>query len=218
MKNANSIGILAAVAFAVGMLGINVADNSFDVFQQTPSAPMASGYLMGHLEIIHTDSEGNVKGYWQTDNQIVNDGERCAAFDLFGTGASTVCTTDPGTYRWIALDDTSQSTLNSNSTAMVSELTAGAGLERQVADSVTEQVASKGTGALTTQEVRITKTFTHTAAGPQTVTAAGLFNMTQDVTNESMFAAKDFSPSVSLGLNDQLTVNWDIILSGSDGF
>lgn len=213
MKDKNTIGMLAAVVFAVGMVGINVTDNSFDVFMQTSDTPIESGFLMGHLEIIHTDSDGNVKAYIQTDNRIQNDGERCVAFDLFGTGASDICTTDPGTYRWIALDDTSVTTLDSNSTALVSELAVN-GLSRAVADSVTVQTESKEAGA-STQVVRISKTFTHTAVGPQTVLAAGLFNMTLDTTNESMFAGKDF-PSVSLGLNDQLTLNWDITISGSD--
>ncbi len=209
--------MLAAVAFAVGMVGINVTDNSFDVFYQTSDAPIESGFMMGHLEIIHTDSDGNVKAYMQTDNRIMNDGERCAAFDLFGTGASDVCTTDPGTYRWIALDAGTVGGLNSNSTALPAELTAN-GLNRQAADSVTVQTESKAIAGGTFQEIRISKTFTHTVAGPQTVTAAGLFNMTQDTVNESLFAAKDFVTSVSLALNDQLTVNWDIRLSGTDPF
>lgn len=87
MKNATNIGMLATVVFAIGMVGINFSDGTFVLQNETPTSTMEGGSLLGHIEIIHADSEGNILSYQQTDNAIVNDGRNCTAMLLFGTNA-----------------------------------------------------------------------------------------------------------------------------------
>ncbi len=216
MKNANAIGMLTAVAFAVGMVGINLADGTITVFDQTSDATIESGMFRGHLEIIQTDVDGNVIKYMQTDNAIISKGENCAAQDLFGgtaggTGA-TSCPSDPGVFNVIALTNTAAAGVDD--LVLTGELTAD-GLGRLAAASVAATTTAAGLGV--DNITRLSQTFTFTAVGPQGVSGSGLFNQTT-LAGSAIFAQKDFPSSVSLNQNDQLTVNWDITTSGNDVF
>lgn len=213
MKNKNTLGILAAVTFAVGMLGLNVSDGTIVLFDDKPATAISAAFLSGHLEIIH-ERDGNIISYQQTDNQIMNDGRNCASVALFGTHTGQTCGDDdsdtPGTFTSIGL---STATFVQGATVLVlaNEIDDAGTLDR--ADgAVTDQGAATGAtgGAKVT---RISKTFT----SDQTVivVSAGLFNST-DLATSAMFAAKNFPTSVNLVSADTLTVNWDISISGSD--
>jgi len=216
MKNTNAIGMLTAVAFAVGMVGINLADGTITVFDQTSDVTIESGMLRGHLEIIQTNADGNIIKYMQTDNAILSKGENCVALDLFGgtaggTGANS-CPANPGVFDVIALTNTATSGLDS--LTLAGELT-GNGLDRFTATSV---IATTTAGGANPDNVsRITNTFTYTGGPAQGVSGAGLFNQTT-LAGSAIFAAKDFPSAVTLQTNDQLTVNWDITISGSTAF
>ena len=56
MKNAQNFGLLAAVVFAVGMVGFNLSDGTFVLNQADSSAMASAAGIMGHIEVIHTDS------------------------------------------------------------------------------------------------------------------------------------------------------------------
>ena len=217
MKNANTIGMLTAVAFAVGMVGINLADGTITVFDQTSDATIESGMFRGHLEIIQTNADGNVIKYMQTDNAILSKGENCIALDLFGSPAggtgATSCPADPGVFLNIGLQTASLGTPGQDILALPTEITSGIGLDRAPGTVTSQQTAG---GANPTNIARIANTFTLASGGPQTVAAAGLFNQT--ALGGAIFAAKDFPSSVILNTNDQLTVNWDITTSGSTAF
>jgi len=88
MRNLNQIGLLTGIALAVGMIGVNIADGTFTVSDKTSDVYQETGMFSGHLEIIHTDADGNILTYLQTDNAIISKGENCAAQDLFGGTAS----------------------------------------------------------------------------------------------------------------------------------
>ncbi len=216
MKNANAIGMLTAVAFVVGMVGINLADGTITVFDQTSDRTMESGMFLGHMEIIHTNADGNVIKYMQTDNAIMSKGENCVALDLFGgtaggTGVNS-CPSDPGVFDNIALTNTATAGLDS--LTLAGEITSGLGLDRSAATSVTATTTAGG--ANPDNVARIANTFTYTGGPAQGVSGAGLFNQT--AIGGAIFAAKDFPSGVTLQTNDQLTVNWDITISGTETF
>ena len=217
MRNLNQIGLLTGIALAVGMIGVNIADGTFTVSDKTSDVYQETGMFSGHLEIIHTDADGNILTYLQTDNAIISKGENCAAQDLFGgtaggtSATSTFCPSDPGIFDWIALTDIAAAGLDD--LVLTGELTAG-GLNRAQASSVAAtQVAI---GATTDNITRLSVTFTNTGAS-QDVTGSGLFNQTTLV-GSAIFAQKDFGTSVTLATSDQLTVNWDITTGGNDVF
>ncbi len=210
--------MLTAVAFAVGMVGVNLADGTITVFDQTSDATIESGMFRGHLEIIQTNADGNIIKYMQTDNAILSKGENCVALALFGGAAggtgATSCPADPGTFTDIGLQTAVMGAATQDILALPSEITSGIGLDRAPGTVASQQTAA---GVAGTNIVRISNIFTLASGGPQTVAAAGLFNQTV-LAGSAIFAAKDFPSSVILNNLDQLTVNWDITTSGNDVF
>ena len=221
MKNSKNIGILAAVVFAVGMVGFNLSDGTITLIDNVPLATMEAGVIMGHLEIIHTDKDGNILSYQQTDNAIVNQGRNCAANLLFGPTANDVCTDDtPGVYNVIGLGN--NTAFAGDNTAVdlpgevpVTENTDGIHRSEGGAATVSElENANTGTGDVS--KTLISKQFTYTGSEePNVIVSAGLFNQTT-IANDSVFAIKNFPSSVAMNNGDQLTVNWEISISGSD--
>ena len=213
MRNLNTVGLLAGIALAVGMIGVNIADGTFVVFDKTSDVYQEAGMFLGHLEIIQTNADGNIIRYMQTDNAILSEGENCIARDLFGTGAGTSCTADPGVFDVIGLDDTTTVGSSQDALTLPSELT-GNGLDRAAGTVSSQQEATGGGG---TNIARIANTFTYTGGPAQSVLAAGLFNDTASASS-AIFAMKNFPSSVTLNTSDQLTVNWDITISGTEAF
>lgn len=212
MKKTTSVGMFAAIVFAVGMAGISFSDGSLKLQDNTPASTMDGGSITGHIEIIHTDQDGNIRAYIQTDNAIVNDGRNCTAATLFG--ANTGCTdTTPGPYNVIGLGNGTALSGSTSQIALNGETT-GDGLQRATASLGTFTNATADSAPAIQ---RLTKIFTY--SGSQTsnpINQAGLFNTTSGTT--STFALKNFPSAVSMNSGDQLTVNWDITIDGSDGY
>ncbi len=219
MKDAKNIGMLTAVVFAIGMVGFNLSDGTFALQSDVPASTMEAGSIMGHMEIIHTDSEGNVISYQQTDNAIVNEGRNCATVLLFGPLANTSCDDDsPGIYTVVGIGN---GTLPS-----ISGLTTQSDLGTEIADNsmaradaiVTVSQVSASIADSDPAVARISAQFTWLGGTTNTVNQAGLFNQTATGPTSGTFALKDFPSNVAMNTNDQLTVNWDITIDGSDTF
>ncbi len=217
MRNLNQIGLLTGIALAVGMIGVNIADGTFIVSDKTSDVYQETGMFSGHLEIIHTDADGNILTYMQTDNAIISKGENCAAQDLFGgtaggtSATSTFCPSDPGVFNVIALTNTGAAGVDD--LVLTGELV-GSGLSRSQATSVA--ATNVALGLADNNITRLSVTFTNTGAS-QGVSGSGLFNQTT-LAGSAIFAQKDFTAPVTLANLDQLTVNWDITTGGNDVF
>jgi hypothetical protein len=90
-------GLFSAAAF--GLIGTKT---------DAQTSTTATGLFTGHVTTIHTDAAGNVIGYRQTDNLIVNQGENCALKLLFqavpGDAGNTVCAgANTEGFRYIAI-------------------------------------------------------------------------------------------------------------------
>jgi len=220
MKNSKNIGILAAVVFAVGMVGFNLSDGTISLIDNVPLATMEGGMISGHLEIIHTDKDGNILSYQQTDNAIVNQGRNCAANMLFGVTANDACTDDtPGVYNVIGIGNGTVFAGDNTAVNLNDEVTeAGEGLLRSEATSTAVTELEQAVDAATdVSKTRIQAVFTYTGVeASNTIVEAGLFNQTA-ITNDSVFAIKNFPTAVAMNTNDVLTVNWEISISGTDG-
>ena len=217
MKN-TSIGMLVAVAFAVGMTGISLSGGTFTSQSDTVSSYSEGGSILGHIEVIHTDSEGNILSYQQTDNAIVNDGRNCTAMLLFGqnSGCTAGTASGLGKYTVIGISNGSALAATTANTVLPAEITVGDGLNA-VAGSLDTFTNSTGNSDPAVQ--RITNQFTYSSTASQTgnvINAAGLFNQTGLGADRGVFAMKNFPSSVTMNPGDQLTVNWDITIDGSD--
>ena len=218
MKDAKNIGALTAVVFAIGVAGFSFSDGISLLQSDVPSSTMEAGSLMGHIEIIHTDENGNIISYQQTDNAIVNEGRNCTVMALFGPGSNSVCDDhSPGPYTVVGIGN---GTLPS-----LSGLTTQTDLGSEIADNnmarANAVVTVSQVSAATTDEgnavARVSAVFTWQGATTNTVNQAGLFNQTA-ISGDSTFAIKDFPSAVAMNTNDQLTVNWDITIAGSNTF
>ena len=215
MKNATSIGMFALIAFGVGMVGINFSDGSF-VMQSSPqSSTMEAGTILGHIEVIHTDSEGNILSYQQTDNAIVNDGRNCTAMLLFGT--NTGCTSDNaaalGKYTVIGVGNGSALADTTLNTVLTEEPTGDGLVATAGALGLFTNSASDSDPAI--QNINFQFTYTGSQAN-NPINQAGLFNQTGIAADRGVFALKNFPSTVNMNSGDQLTVNWDITIDGTD--
>ena len=214
---------MASIVFAVGMMGLNLSDGTF-VFNQMDSSAMTSGAGMtGHLEAIHTDSDGNILTYIQTDNAITNLGVNCSVVKLFGVTQAnldtyqvdTGCDPDGSDQTSIGLYSSDSGTvdLRLNQTANIYTTN---GLDPNTDAAPTMSVVAVGqTSRSAEATVLIDSTFTSSAAS-QAVYGASLMNGTG--ATSGIFAYKDFnSANTAIILNDgdSLTVNWTIEMTGS---
>jgi len=213
MKNATNVGMLMAVVFAVGMVGFNLSDGTISLQNAAPAASLDGASMMGHMEIIHTDEFGNILSYQQTDNAIVSDGRNCTASALFGHAANPTCTdTTPGPYNIVGIGNGTDLTTSTLQTDLTGEITDN-NMERKAG---TVSMVSDASGTTADPAVsRVSAVFTWLGGSTNTVDKSGLFNSTT-VAGDSVFAMKQFPSDVTMNTNDQLTVNWDITIDGSD--
>lgn len=207
--------MLTAVAFAIGMVGFNLSDGTFALQSDAPST-MDGASIMGHMEIIHTDSEGNILSYQQTDNAIVNQGRNCTMILLFGSAANTACNGENiGTYTVVGIGNGSALAVDTTVEVLNGEIADNNMARADGIVTVSEQ--SDASSHADTAIGRISAQFTWLGGTTNTVSQAGLFNQTSS-TDDGTFALKDFPSNVAMNTNDQLTVNWDITIDGSNTF
>ncbi|EGG41596.1 Hypothetical protein Nlim_1607 [Candidatus Nitrosarchaeum limnium SFB1] len=211
-----TIGMFAAIAFAVGMVGINFSDGQLNLQDDTPASTMEGGSILGHIELIHTDKDGNVVSYQQTDNAIVNDGRNCVAMLLFGPNSGCRASTASGLGKYTVIGVGNGSALSGSTSQLI--LNGGINDNGIVRTTGTLDTFTNATNNSDPAVQRIKATFTWSGATTNVVTQAGLFNDTALATTTSTFAVKNFPSSVSMNTGDQLTVNWDITIDGSDAF
>jgi len=215
MKNATSIGMFALIAFGVGMVGINFSDGSFVMQNSTPTSTMEAGTILGHIEIIHSDSEGNILSYQQTDNAIVNDGRNCTAMLLFGTntGCTSANAAALGKYTVIGVGNGSALAATTLNTVLNGE-SVGDGLT-----AATGTLGAFGNSTANSDPASQNINFQFAYIGSQAsnpISQAGLFNSTTIGADRGVFALKNFPSIVTMNSGDLLTVNWDITIDGSD--
>jgi|SRR3989338_538748 len=206
MKNTITIVVVAAiVAVGAGFLGFSFASN-----QSVPNQPLlASAMMNGHIQLVVTDSDNQIKAYRQTDNAITTTGENCVAKMLFkgpATTGTSVCTgsiTQPFNYIALGTGTGSDTPVIFD---LVTENTAANGLARALGSATIANATASGTGAGGASVATITKSFSPTAT--VVVTEAGLFNDTKTGT-DGMFARKTFA-GVTVNNGDTLTVTWTI--------
>ena len=220
-------GLFASSAF--GLIGTKA---------HTEVSSASNTMFSGHVTTTLRDSEGNIKAYRQTDNQILNGGENCAIKMLFGNlgGSSTgttVCTgANSDGYHYIGIGNGSNTIVQSTDTKLyqphnaTSTIGANAGtpsLARKAASisgssgwSNSTASSSAGTGAAS---VVMSATYTYTGSNSITVNESGLFNTTEaqgstNIQTDSMFARQVFT-AITMNNNDSLTVQWTVNVGGA---
>lgn len=191
------------IAAVVAISGILLSTGSLATSLQ-PTKLSEDPMLLGHIELVAKDINGNIKAYRQTDNLVVNTGKSCAAVLIFGaptngTQSTTTCGT---TMRNIAIG-----------TATAAPAAGDTALGAQVGGRATngtyslENSTSGATGSPASNPTYAIQTTFHPTA--VTVAEAGIFDAG---TNGHMFAHQQFT-GISLASSDTLTVTWRVTMN-----
>jgi len=174
--------------------------------QATPSATSESGQIMGHVTMVLTDEDGNVKAYRQTDNAVHDDGFNQIIDDAFGSSACAACQATTTNFNFIQIGTGTPGATSTN----VLGIPAPAGCARfantavSVTDSFLVTISASFGGSASTADVA------NAACETLAVTEAGLFN---NLTVGEMFAAQGFAAINIASTTDVLTVTWELTFS-----
>lgn len=233
MKTTYVVALIAAIsAVSIGAISMN----GFTVPLAIASTSPESGTMMGHVEYILRDADGNIKSYAQGDNMVVNRGDDCSIAYMFqptsATGGADVCTNfNPAGFHFIGIgngtitvDAADTTLLDAGATTVASSGTGGIMSVRWDNNTAATASSNGGTVVIATESP-----FTFSTSGAvtnaTTVTAAGLFDNTcsaQSTTTGictansgvmNMFSAQSISVVVSDG--DSLSVTWTITVGSA---
>jgi len=180
------------IVLSVGIFGVY---SYFDgEVASTLNSQTAGAFMTGHLSMIVTGPDGNVKQYVQTDNFILPTGEDCTIKKLFAGSGNTatiisdICPNNVGTFNKIVLLTGACTPLSTHTL-------------------LTEGGCTLEAGGLGLDPVAVT------------ITAAAVTNSTSaTATDHEVFAKADVSPDVTVNNGDILTVKWDIEIGGTGTF
>lgn len=189
--------VLTLVAAAMAVIGGTLAVNGLSatplLIGESATKTLENGMpIMGHVTVVVTDPNGNIKAYRQMDNIVVNVGETCTGARMFGTTA-TQCA-NLGLFNYIGIG-TNSAAEDATHTGLQTETNTR---QQDLTNTLTN---STGPGA--TSSLSGTFAFTGSAG----IQESGLFDAS---TGGHMFARKLISPAVNVISGDSLTVTWTI--------
>lgn len=198
----------------------------------TASVSPESGTMMGHVEYILRDTEGNIKSYGQGDNMVVNRGDDCVmayTFSPQNAGGTDNCVSNNNGFRYIGIGNATTTIANTDTTltntATTIASTGTGGLMAMRTDSSTASAASSDGGIVT---IATESPFTFGLSNATTVHTAGLFDVactasattgicTAYGTDSNMFSVQRLSggTGVVVASGDSLSVTWSITVGNS---
>ncbi len=162
----------------------------------------ASSFVLGHLELIAKDKDGNIKAYRQTDNIVNVGGKMCTLINAFGVPAGNGTTTACGgvttnQFRYVAIG-----------TSSTAETATDSGVNAPVGSPArTNNGTYTFINATATTPYYIIQTVFHPTAN--TIQEASIHDA---ASGGHVFAHKTFT-GIVLGASDTLTVTWRVTLS-----
>lgn len=203
------LALSAVMIVAIGLTGANFVTGSEMTEQEKINAYVDSAPVYGHITIVHSDPDGNILSYIQTDNVVTAQGKNCMAEQIFGEiGAS--CATANTAFSSIGLFGAAEAFANTDTAASLSAAVltnasfTGLGIASDT--TVSENTAASGATGAT---IDIVELFTAgTGVTSKTVDGAGLYNSGLD----ALFAGQSFGAAVVLNDADTLSVTWSITL------
>ncbi len=212
----SKLALTAVMVVAIGLTGANFVGGSLESTEDISVAKYGTvegSSIYGHVTIVHSDPEGNILSYVQTDNAVTNQGKDCAVEHIFSAAGglannNCVAATANDNFDVIGLTNGQSFPFDANATSLngveltLNGLAAVAGTVSGNAAAVGTDYTASTSGAI----VDIANTFTSTADA-QGVDGAILYNAAKD----AAFAAKEFT-AVTLNTSDTLAVTWTITL------
>jgi len=231
MKTTSMIALIAVISAAsIGAISMN----GFSAIPfATASVSPETGAMMGHVEYILRDADGNIKTYIQSDNSVVDRGDNCVMSYAFGPGnpgADTdFCVSNVNGFRFIGIGNstattTSEATTLTNQATRIASRGAEAsfgGLMAMKTDNALVYTNSTNGGTVV---IDTPTPFVFTAGkNTTTVLSAGLFDATCAATGgictayaspQNMFSVQALNVVVAGG--DTLNVTWTITVGDTN--
>ena len=211
------LALSAVMIVAVGLIGTNFVTGLDMTGQEKFDALSNSNVVYGHLTIVHSDPDGNILSYIQTDNVVSSFGLDCMAPLVFGTISGTSCeSTDKDSFfTTIALFEDESFTNQLNATDGDGNLldvdldVDGLQIGNGTSLTIIQNFAAVPNGDKITMDsgskTDISLIFTAGSLTSQVVNGAALFNTDED----AVLAGQSFNP-VTLETDDTLTITWTI--------
>ena len=218
------LALSAVMIVAVGLIGTNFVTGSEMIGQEKFDALSNSNAVYGHLTIVHSDPDGNILSYIQTDNEVAAIGLDCMAALVFGGTAGDNCEGNKtATFSTIGLfkDESFPNTMNATvvggqdlfDTILT---TNGLEIENGTATPTTDSDANPTSGGIginpgSKTDIEVTFTVGSKVSG-QVVNGAALFNTplpVQSPFSNAVLAGQTFA-DVTLDSEDTLTITWTI--------
>lgn len=196
---------------AMVLMGI-VALSTSGVYSLTHTqTPTSAGIteqptMLGHIEAVVKDKNGNIIAYRQSDNQVMTDGKNATTNILFFKSGGQNTYAPTGTkFQWVGVGTTNTATNYTQSR-----------LAAQLGGKLNGTVTAINSGGGIGMGAQIAATWpagrlANASQTSSTVTEAGLFDSWNNATASSnMYARQVISPGISMGTGDTLTVTWKI--------
>jgi len=187
MNRQKSIALFAAIAAvaitAIGLTGVSATTLMVSSVPQSQEGMT----MLGHVEYTLMGSDDLVKGYYQSDNIVVDDGKDCIAVLAFGvTPATNFCETNK-VFQYIAIGndtagapDGTQVNLDSTGASICAD--SGVGTQegemarKLVTPTITIGANNAGATIGTAVELEVDEAFTFDINNKTTVEQSGIFN------------------------------------------
>ena len=219
-------GIFAIAMTTYGLTGVSASPMIMSsIIPQTHDDVTA----LGHAEFTVFGSDGKIKSYTQTDNDVVFIGKDCAGELIFGSdGGNGNCVQTGNVFDYIAIGNDTGVADNTKEELQggVCAVTGDPGELARKQVTPTNDVGASGSGGTEIVLDVGSDTFkfeANNATTPQTITQSGIFNgdnardattgecNTYNNANWDMFAIRNISVDVTSG--DSLAVKWTITLN-----
>lgn len=226
MNKLHTILVFGAI-FAAGLGAVSVNDQAISAFI-TPTLQESNSVgitMLGHVEFVVHNSEGNIVQYAQGDNLITTTGSDCIASEIFGgtlgdcgnIGTFDFIAIGNGTGGTVAVGDSQLHATGGNGFSSTGAVHNGEMARKQA--TVTPDVT--GTDTVITL-VNSDDPFTFTSTNATVIRQSGLYSeggTTSSTTGETtafgtseLLAIQDLSPTVTVTNGDSLTVTWVVTI------
>ena len=190
------------MATIIGVYAITTSTTTVSTVTSYGNMP----FLMGHITMVVTDADGNIKSYQQTDNLITDQGRICGLVSL--TGATNGCGGTAGDFKFIAL--------SSNVTFAVAATDSASTGWDPVTHEIARANAADSVLFTSDTQVDIIRQFTAGAPGStsgldggELVSRTALFDDATFQSTSNMLAYAELSDTTVVQ-NDNITITWSI--------
>lgn len=173
----------------------------------TDAIPMQeSGGIVGHVTVVVTDNDGNVKQYMQSDNAILDFGKDALLDDLFGTAVSAYADI---AFTFIGFGGSNATAVaeTDSPSAAFSAATEGTCPREDVTGGGNSRSVTQAAGA---PVLNLQVVVDGSVGGCNTTFGRAVLANTLAVDTGDFFAVTKFSSDVTLSSTDTLTLDWDL--------